>query len=182
MYIAPSRRRSSLLNVSRFTERNLPIFSLNAKYQVGLVIGKGGSTIKELQNRTGCRIQIPSQTDPGTYPPTRRVTLTGVGESPHNAKRDIEMMVQDDDRRFGGGGGGGPPPHQQGYAPPGRYGGPPAHYGAPPPQGYYGGPPQHQPYQPAPYGHPPPQQYQPAPYQPYGQPPPQQVSQNAVSV
>ncbi|CBJ29702.1 conserved unknown protein [Ectocarpus siliculosus] len=149
--------------------------------KVGLVIGKGGSTIKELQNRTGCRIQIPSQTDPGTYPPTRRVTLTGVGESPHNAKRDIEMMVRDDENRggYGRGGGGGPPPHQQGYAPPGggRYGGPPAPYGAPPPQGYYGAPPpQHQqPYQPAPYGHPPPQQYQPAPqYQPYGQPPPQQ--------
>lgn len=148
--------------------------------QVGLVIGKGGSTIKELQNRTGCRIQIPSQTDPGTHPPTRRVTLTGVGESPHNAKRDIEMMVQDDDSR--GRYGGGPPPHQQGYAPPGRYGGPPAPYGAPPMQGFYGAPhPHQQQYQPAPYGHPPPQQYQPAPYQPYGQPPPQQVGKSVLA-
>lgn len=167
---------------------------LDRQRQVGLVIGKGGSTIKELQNRTGCRIQIPSQTDPGTHPPTRCVTLTGVGEAPHNAKRDIEMMVRDDENRGrygssaggGGGGGGGPPPHQQGYAPTGRYGGPPAPYGAPPQQGYYGAPPpQHQqPYQAAPYGHPPPQQYQPVPqYQPYGQPPPQQqVSRKSVGV
>lgn len=141
--------------------------------QVGLVIGKGGTTIKELQNCTGCRIQIPSQTDPGSHPPSRRVTLTGVGDAPHNAKRDIEMMISGD--RYGGSGGGGH--HHQGYGspPPGHYGGPPNPYGAPPPQTYYGvPPPQQQPYQP--YGMPPHQPYQPVPqYQPYGQPPPQQV-------
>lgn len=147
-------------------------------HQVGLVIGKGGSTIKELQNRTGCRIQIPQNIDPGSNPPTRRVTLTGVGDAPHNAKREIEMMVADDEKnRYGGG----PPPHQHGYGlpPPGRYGGPPPAYGAPPPQPpYYGAPPpqQHhqQPYQPAPYGHPPPLQHQPQPYYGAYQQPPQQ--------
>ncbi|CAM9984961.1 unnamed protein product, partial [Choristocarpus tenellus] len=96
--------------------------------KVGLVIGKGGSTIKEMQNRTGCRIQIPPQVDPGSNPATRRVTLTGVGEAPHNAKRDIEMMVSGQGN--GGGGFGGPPQHQQYGNPPqgGRYGPPPGQY------------------------------------------------------
>ena len=33
--------------------------------QVGLVIGRQGINIKEIQNRTGARIQIPTQADPG---------------------------------------------------------------------------------------------------------------------
>ncbi|CAM9111484.1 unnamed protein product [Discosporangium mesarthrocarpum] len=147
--------------------------------KVGLIIGKGGSTIKEMQNRTGCRIQIPQQVDPGSNPATRRVTLTGVGDAPHNAKRDIEMMVLGQGGNGRGFGGGGPPPHHQYGAPPqGQYGPPPGQY-APPPHNYYGAPPPHQhaPYQPAPYHHqPPPPQQQPY-YGGYQQPPPQQYAQ-----
>lgn len=37
----------------------LPSFYLvDANFQVGLVIGKGGETIKNMQARTGARIQV----------------------------------------------------------------------------------------------------------------------------
>jgi far upstream element-binding protein len=50
--------------------------------RVGLVIGKGGSTIKDLQARTQTRIQVPTIPDPGSNPPTRTVAITGHGEGP----------------------------------------------------------------------------------------------------
>lgn len=42
--------------------------------KVGIIIGKGGTTIKELQQKYGCRIQIPTAADPGSYPPVRTIT------------------------------------------------------------------------------------------------------------
>ena len=39
--------------------------------KVGVVIGKGGVTIKEIQNRTRVKITIPQTADPGSNPPTR---------------------------------------------------------------------------------------------------------------
>jgi far upstream element-binding protein len=41
--------------------------------KVGIIIGKGGVTIKELQQKYGCRIQIPTAADPGSYPPVRTI-------------------------------------------------------------------------------------------------------------
>ncbi len=98
--------------------------------RVGLIIGKGGSTIKDIQNRTGARIQIPQHPDPGTMPPMRTVSLTGIGNSPMQAKYEIEYMCANDMYGVGGGtaagayGGGAyggtglvdPYTHQQGYA------------------------------------------------------------------
>jgi far upstream element-binding protein len=57
------------------------------------VIGRGGATIKEIQNRTGARIQIPPQPDPGSNPPVRTVTITGVGEAGNQAKYEIECLL-----------------------------------------------------------------------------------------
>ena len=39
--------------------------------KVGVIIGKGGATIKEIQNRTRVKITIPQTADPGSNPPTR---------------------------------------------------------------------------------------------------------------
>jgi len=39
--------------------------------KVGLIIGKGGQTIKDLQTRHHVRIQIPTTADPGSNPPVR---------------------------------------------------------------------------------------------------------------
>lgn len=41
--------------------------------RVGVVIGKRGATISELQNRYNCRIQIPQYADVGSMPPVRTV-------------------------------------------------------------------------------------------------------------
>lgn len=52
---------------------------LNAIYlqvpddKVGIIIGKGGQTIKELQGRTQTKIQIPPAADPGSFPPVRTI-------------------------------------------------------------------------------------------------------------
>lgn len=42
--------------------------------KVGLIIGKAGATIKDMQARHRVRIQIPSQADPGSNPPVRTCT------------------------------------------------------------------------------------------------------------
>ena len=39
--------------------------------QIGLVIGKGGETIKSIQERTRTKIQIPREPDPNIFPPIR---------------------------------------------------------------------------------------------------------------
>lgn len=44
--------------------------------KVGIVIGKGGATIKDIQNRLRVRVQIPQTADPGTMPPMRTVRYT----------------------------------------------------------------------------------------------------------
>lgn len=43
--------------------------------KVGLIIGKGGMTVKELQNRLGIKIIIPQTSDAGSYPPVRTLRL-----------------------------------------------------------------------------------------------------------
>jgi KH domain len=130
--------------------------------RVGLIIGKGGATIKDLQNRSGARIQIPPQPDANSNPPVRTVSITGVGDAPQRAKYEIEQMVQSFETHGymggGGGGGGGGGYQQQQPQQPSAYGPPGGHYGAP----------QHAPvpYGAAPYG-------QPGAYgapQPYGMP------------
>lgn len=42
--------------------------------KVGIIIGKGGCNIKDLQNRHRIRLQIPQQADPGSNPPVRTCT------------------------------------------------------------------------------------------------------------
>ena len=117
----------------------------------GAVIGKQGSTIKSIQERTGCRVSIPSQMDPGSNPPARTLIVTGndIGQAVH-------LITEAILNRGGPGGNPLPPgssiePGPPVFAPPMGYGVPPmgyAPYGAPmgygPPMGYppmgYGAP------------------------------------------
>ena len=57
--------------------------------------------------RTGTRIQIPSQPDPGSNPPARTVTITGPGDTPQRAKYEIDQLIAGQEASSGGGGGGG---------------------------------------------------------------------------
>jgi len=74
--------------------------------KVGVIIGRQGSTIKDIQSRTQCRIQIPPHADPGTNPPIRTVSIQGAPEQQFMAKFEIEtllgLMPGMDNRSYGG--------------------------------------------------------------------------------
>lgn len=82
--------------------------------KVGVIIGKGGATIKEIQNRTRVKINIPQTADPLSNPPTRTCSIMGTPEAQNAARNEIEMVLQnhamtggDFGGQYGGGGGGG---------------------------------------------------------------------------
>jgi far upstream element-binding protein len=59
--------------------------------KIGLVIGKGGMTVKDIQNRCQVRIQIPHCTDPGTN--HRTCSIQGTPQAQHLAKYEIEAVL-----------------------------------------------------------------------------------------
>ncbi|OZJ03946.1 hypothetical protein BZG36_02929 [Bifiguratus adelaidae] len=88
-------------------------------FRVGLVIGRGGETIRDLQDRSGARIAISPDNMPGST--EREVTITGSDAAVQQAKTMIEEVVASDNRGPPGGGGGyGPPGYDAGSRP---YGG-----------------------------------------------------------
>jgi len=120
-------------------EKVLPI----QQQHVGKIIGKGGETIKGMQNQTGARIQI----DQNAW----TCTITGTPQAVEQAAQIIATITAGGDppdyrQGPGGGGGYGPPGGGYGggggYAPPaaGGYGGygPSPGYGGYPPPGYGG--------------------------------------------
>jgi len=68
--------------------------------QVGRIIGKGGSRIRELSDQSGCRINI----DKNSRGDQTTVELTGDPEAQARAKQMIEEVCSESS--FGGGGGG----------------------------------------------------------------------------
>ncbi|KAJ4708169.1 Far upstream element-binding protein like [Melia azedarach] len=98
--------------------------------KVGLVIGKGGETIKNMQARTGARIQvIPLHLPPGDTSTERTVQIDGTNEQIENAKQLVNEVISENRLRNPAMTGGYP---QQGYQarPPTNWGTP----GAPPMQ------------------------------------------------
>jgi far upstream element-binding protein len=69
---------------------------------VGLIIGKGGEQIRDLQARTGATVQVDKENIPGTN--ERVVTISGSVEQVREASNAIETIISD--RRDGGGMGG----------------------------------------------------------------------------
>ncbi|AES93870.2 far upstream element-binding protein 2 [Medicago truncatula] len=124
--------------------------------KVGLIIGKGGETIKSLQTKTGARIQlIPQHLPEGDDSKERTVQVTGDKRQIEIAQEMIKEVLSQPIRSSSGGFG------QQAYRPPRGSGGPPqwgqrgSHYGQPPSYDYqHRGPyPSHnQSYAPPPYG------------------------------
>uniref|UniRef100_A0A7N0TLP0 K Homology domain-containing protein n=1 Tax=Kalanchoe fedtschenkoi TaxID=63787 RepID=A0A7N0TLP0_KALFE len=127
--------------------------------KVGLVIGKGGETIKNMQARTGARIQvIPLRLPPGDTSTERLVKIEGTYDQIEQAKQLISEVTSDNRPRNQGMSGGysqqgyqtqplanwgQPGAHMQqnygGYVQPGAYPAPPSQYNMP----AYGGYPQH---------------------------------------
>lgn len=58
---------------------------------VGMIIGKGGETIREMQNMTGCKINVSQSSGPGEV--EREIDLVGSRDSIARAKRAIEEKV-----------------------------------------------------------------------------------------
>ncbi|XP_019261169.1 PREDICTED: far upstream element-binding protein 2 isoform X1 [Nicotiana attenuata] len=80
--------------------------------KVGLVIGKGGETIKNMQARTGARIQvIPLHLPPGDTSQERTVQIDGSSEQIEAAKQLVYEVISENRARNPGMGGG----YQQGY-------------------------------------------------------------------
>ncbi|KAJ9183554.1 hypothetical protein P3X46_007393 [Hevea brasiliensis] len=130
--------------------------------KVGLVIGKGGDTIKNMQARTGARIQvIPLHLPPGDTATERNVHIEGTSEQIEHAKQLVNEVISENRARNQSMAGGypqqgyqtrpptswgppGAPPMQQpgyGYMQPGAYPGPSSQYNMSQPP-YAGYPPQ----------------------------------------
>ncbi|XP_043709009.1 far upstream element-binding protein 1-like [Telopea speciosissima] len=125
--------------------------------RVALIIGKGGETIKNMQSRSGARIQIiPLHLPPGDTSTERTVYINGTNEQIESAKESINELISGNRVRNTSMSGGyaqpgyrptgnwvppGPPPMQQpgyGYAQPGTYTSPPPpYYGSYPPPGQW---------------------------------------------
>ncbi|KAH9799897.1 F17H15.1/F17H15.1 [Citrus sinensis] len=64
--------------------------------KVGLVIGKGGETIKNMQARTGARIQvIPLHLPPGDTSTERTVQIDGTSEQIESAKQLVNEVISE---------------------------------------------------------------------------------------
>lgn len=89
---------------------------------VGLIIGRGGETIKDLQDRSGCHVIIAPEDK--SLNGLRPVNLSGTSRAIQHAKDLILEIVETDSRQ-----GGPPPPREPRYAPDRDSGGPPAERG-----------------------------------------------------
>ncbi|KAL3818966.1 hypothetical protein ACJIZ3_004871 [Penstemon smallii] len=124
--------------------------------KVGLVIGKGGETIKNMQASTGARIQvIPLHLPPGDTSRERTVQIDGTSEQIEAAKQLVNEVISENRMRNSSMSGGysqqgyqsrpptnwaqpGPPMQQPGYGyvQPGAYPGQTPQYNQPPYSGY----------------------------------------------
>ncbi|KAI0181823.1 hypothetical protein GGR52DRAFT_526412 [Hypoxylon sp. FL1284] len=72
---------------------------------VGMIIGKGGEAIREMQNTTNCKINVSQSSGPGET--EREIGLVGSRDSINRAKRAIEDKVEAVRQKNSGGMGGG---------------------------------------------------------------------------
>lgn len=97
-----------------------PLTMQIASNQVGRIIGRGGSRIRELQDDSGCRININKEAG-GDGMTT--VELSGSEECQQRAKQLIEQVCEEQSYGGGGGGGGGRRDDRGGGRDGGGYGG-----------------------------------------------------------
>merc|ERR550534_1628537 len=82
------------------------MFEMNVPgHKVGLIIGKGGETIKQLQERSGAKIIIIQDSPDAAH--EKPLRITGDPNAVGTAKELVqEILNQNDDRDMGGFGGG----------------------------------------------------------------------------
>ncbi|KAJ2968527.1 hypothetical protein NQ176_g9137 [Zarea fungicola] len=80
---------------------------------VGMIIGKGGETIREIQSQAECKINVAPSSGPGEV--QREISLIGAPESIERAKQLIDEKVEAvKQKNAGGGGRGGRDRHEGG--------------------------------------------------------------------
>ncbi|KAJ3594365.1 hypothetical protein NHX12_003672 [Muraenolepis orangiensis] len=122
--------------------------------KTGLIIGKGGETIKGISQQSGARIELQRNPPPNADPAIKMFTVRGSPQQIDYARQLVEEKIGGPVTPMGG-------PH----GPPGPHGGPGPH-GPPGPPGPPGAP---MGYNPGPYNQGPPGPHgPPAPYQPQG--------------
>ncbi len=61
--------------------------------RIGLVIGKGGETIKRLQTLTNCHVQVAKEGAGGSNPQTRTITLSGSSQEIERCEDEINRIL-----------------------------------------------------------------------------------------
>jgi len=89
--------------------------------KTGLVIGRGGRTIKAIQDRTGAHLDVPRMPD-ADDPSSRTVVISAPTEAMAKAAQDevFGLLAADEARQAGGGGGVGGPGGGMGADAPGQ--------------------------------------------------------------
>uniref|UniRef100_A0A4W4FQL0 K Homology domain-containing protein n=1 Tax=Electrophorus electricus TaxID=8005 RepID=A0A4W4FQL0_ELEEL len=122
--------------------------------KTGLIIGKGGETIKSISQQSGARIELQRNPPPNADPSIKMFTVRGTPQQIDYARQLVEEKIGGPVSPMGG-------PH----GPPGPHGGPSPHG----PPGPPGPPAPMGPYNPGPYNQGPPGPHvPPGPYQPQG--------------
>lgn len=65
-----------------------------ADHQVGRLIGKEGSSIRQLEAMTGCQVTVPAECEPNST--QRNITLRGSQESVKHCKQLLEQKIRED--------------------------------------------------------------------------------------
>jgi len=91
IFMTLQAQQQNALQAYNSTSTSMPLAVPDDK--IGIVIGKGGATIKEIQNRLQCKVQIPQVADIGSNPPVRTISIIGSAEGQAQAKYEIEMIV-----------------------------------------------------------------------------------------
>lgn len=114
---------SSANRDSSKTRENTQIFVPDRT--VGLIIGRGGETIRDIQDKSGCHVNIVGEAK--SQNGQRPVNLIGTPAASEHARRLIMEIVESDTNGGPPGGGGGPPargpPPERGAGGGGYYGG-----------------------------------------------------------
>ncbi len=65
-------------------------FKIPNKY-IGLVVGKSGDTIRQFHSKTGCKIFVPKESQPGHD--FRFIELSGSRENIEDCKQEIDDLI-----------------------------------------------------------------------------------------
>lgn len=85
----------SLFNGNPNSERNVSVEYLIPNHMTGLIIGRGGESLKRIESTSHCKVQIPQDSSE----PNRRLTITGLPEDVERAKQIIKTMIDESENR-----------------------------------------------------------------------------------